>query len=109
MTMTESECFDTRSELDACYPCPDVDCDGVVEYETTGYWQCSKCSFRTKHKPARRGNKEMTDPIKLLNEVKTDAEGHKKLLMVIDWLQFACPFLNDPKFYQPAEGRGGEE
>lgn len=51
----------------------------------------------------------MTDPIKLLNEVKTDAEGHKKLLMVIDWLQFACPFLNDPKFYQPAEGRGGEE
>ena len=31
------------------FPCPDVDCDGVVEYETTGYWQCSKCSFRTKH------------------------------------------------------------
>ena len=49
MTMTESEYFDTRTELDACYPCPDVDCDGVVEYETTGYWQCSKCSFRTKH------------------------------------------------------------
>ncbi len=49
MTMTESEYFDTRTELDACYPCPDVDCDGVVEYETTGYWQCSECSFRTKH------------------------------------------------------------
>lgn len=49
MTMTESEYFDTRTELDACYPCPNVDCDGVVEYETTGYWQCSECSFRTKH------------------------------------------------------------
>ena len=49
----------------------------------------------------------MTDPIKLLNEVKTDPEGQKKLLMVIDWLQFACPYINDPKFNQPAEGRGG--
>jgi hypothetical protein len=49
MTMTESECFDTRTKLDACYPCPNVDCDGVVEYETTGYCQCSECSFRTKH------------------------------------------------------------
>lgn len=49
MTMTESEYFDTRTELDACYLCPNVDCDGVVEYETTGYWQCSECSFRTKH------------------------------------------------------------
>jgi len=31
--MTENE--------QAAYPCPDIDCDGVVEYETTGYWQCS--------------------------------------------------------------------
>ena len=56
----------------------------------------------------RGGEGMMTDPIKLLNEVKTDPEGQKKLLMVIDWLQFACPYINDPKFNQPAEGRGGE-
>ena len=47
--MTENEQIDLRNDLDAAYPCPDIDCDGVVEYETTGYWQCSECSFRTKH------------------------------------------------------------
>jgi lipopolysaccharide biosynthesis regulator YciM len=30
-----------------------------------------------------------TDPIKLLNEIETDSEGRKKLLMVIDWIGFA--------------------
>ncbi len=47
--MTESDFVDTRTDLDAVYPCPDVECEGVVEYEITGYWQCSECSFRTKH------------------------------------------------------------
>lgn len=53
--MTEDEYLesfeDALTELDAAYPCPDIDCDGVVEYETTGYWQCSECSFRQKHIP----------------------------------------------------------
>lgn len=47
--MTESDFVDTRTDLDAAYPCPDVECDGVVKYETTGYWQCSECSFWAKH------------------------------------------------------------
>ncbi len=31
--MTENEQIDLRNDLDAAYPCPDIDCDGVVEYE----------------------------------------------------------------------------
>ena len=50
--MTEDEYFESLeyalTELDAVYPCPDIDCEGIVEYET-GYWQCSECSFRQKH------------------------------------------------------------
>lgn len=38
-----------RDELKATYPCPDIECDGIVEYEASGYWQCSECSFRAKH------------------------------------------------------------
>ena len=53
--MTENEYFESLeyglTDLDAAYPCPDVDCEGMVEYETTGYWQCSECSFRQKHIP----------------------------------------------------------
>ena len=53
--MTEDEYLesfeDALTELDAAYPCPDIDCEGIVEYETTGYWQCSECSFRQKHIP----------------------------------------------------------
>jgi hypothetical protein len=33
--MTGNEQIDLRNDLDAAYPCPDIDCDGVVEYETT--------------------------------------------------------------------------
>ena len=53
--MTEDEYFEElgyqRTDLDAAYPCPDIDCNGIVEYETSGYWQCSECSFRQKHIP----------------------------------------------------------
>lgn len=64
--MTESDFVDTRTDLDAVYPCPDVECEGVVEYETTGYWQCSECSFRTKHienKVKLQGENPMTQQI----------------------------------------------
>jgi hypothetical protein len=56
--MTEDEYFESLeyalTDLDAVYPCPDVDCDGVVEYERTGHWQCSECYFRDKHIPNAR-------------------------------------------------------
>ncbi len=41
--------FVFRNDLSASYLCPDLDCNGVVKYETTGYWQCSDCSFRSEH------------------------------------------------------------
>jgi len=47
--MDIEEYDDPRTELDAIYPCPAMDCGGVVGYETTGHWQCSECSFRAKH------------------------------------------------------------
>jgi ribosomal protein L37AE/L43A len=49
---------DPRTELDAEYPCPCEKCDGMVYYTYTGYWQCSECSFRSKHiyiKPKLKG------------------------------------------------------
>ena len=53
--MTEDEHFEElgyqQTDLDAAYPCPNIDCNGIVEYETSGYWQCSECSFRQKHIP----------------------------------------------------------
>ena len=46
------DAYPQLTELDAQYPCPDLDCDGVVTYEReTGHWQCSECSFRQKHIP----------------------------------------------------------
>ena len=53
--MTEDEYFEElgyqQTDLDAAYPCPDIGCNGIVEYETSGHWQCSECSFRQKHIP----------------------------------------------------------
>lgn len=53
--MTEDEYFEVleyqRTDLDAAYPCPDIDCNGMVEYGNRGYWQCSECSFQQKHIP----------------------------------------------------------